>query len=239
VTDCQALPANVRRRLAGLIVEALLARPVWSAEGTTMFHADPHAGNLLATADGRLAILDWSLVGHLSKDQQTAMTQILIGAATLDAGRIHRAIAALAVGGADGPALAAVVDGGIARLQRDPWPGLGWLTWLLDEAVVAARARFAADLVMFRKVLHTLQGVVADVSESCRIDSVLARSMLTRVGVESGWRTLAPPFSHAFASHVSNAEITHVLASAPLILLRALLRLTDGTSADGVPAVSR
>lgn len=37
---------------------------------TGFFHADPHPGNLLVTADGRLCILDWGLTGQLTRDMR-------------------------------------------------------------------------------------------------------------------------------------------------------------------------
>ena len=53
-----------------------------------MFHADPHAGNLMATHDKRLAILDWSLVGFLGEPERLAIVQMVQSAITLDARRI-------------------------------------------------------------------------------------------------------------------------------------------------------
>ena len=56
-----------RRRLGELIVEALIAGPIWSPAPRATFHADPHAGNLFVTPERRLAILDWSLTGTLGE----------------------------------------------------------------------------------------------------------------------------------------------------------------------------
>ena len=67
VTDTAHMREADRWTLAVSIVEALVAQPMWSRQPNALFHADPHAGNLIATDDGRLAILDWSLVGYLSK----------------------------------------------------------------------------------------------------------------------------------------------------------------------------
>ena len=75
-------PAD-RRRLAELIVEALIAGPIWSPAPQATFHADPHAGNLFVTPDRRLAILDWSLTGSLGEDERVAMTQLVLGGLSL------------------------------------------------------------------------------------------------------------------------------------------------------------
>jgi ubiquinone biosynthesis protein len=216
VTDA-TLSAADRRKIAGTIVETLLALPLWSDADQAMFHADPHAGNLFATEEGQLAILDWSLVGLITKADRVQLTQILLGAFTLDAGRIRVAINELAQGHTDALAVAGVVDRHLACLTPGAWPGLGWLTELMDDAVTQAACRFRGDLLMFRKVLQTLEGVVADVSAECRPDRVLIGSMLRQLALEWGQRAFAPPFSRHFATNVSTLDLTQLLVSAPIV----------------------
>ncbi|MFO1156969.1 MAG: AarF/UbiB family protein [Rhodospirillales bacterium] len=229
VTDAAAkLPRRARRRLGDAVIRALIARPLWAAGGEdlSLFHADPHAGNLFATADGKLAILDWSLVGALSKADRVALTQLVIGALTIDRSRIRAAIDALSQGRSDGAALAAVIDERIGTLKEGAFPGMGWVTSLLDEAALHARCRFDGDLLMFRKVLQTLEGVVADVSADARPDRVLVVSVIKALAAEWGQRLYAPPFSRHFATHLSTLDLTQLWASAPLIGQRQLYGLT-------------
>ena len=220
VTDVETMAVEDRRRLADLITGALIARPIWSLGPRTLFHADPHAGNLMVTDDHRLAILDWSLVGYLSKSDQIRLSQILIGAATLDMGRISDAIVGLAEGGIDADALGRVVEDKLTLIRDGQVPGVTWLTDLMDDSVTKARGRFGPDLVIFRKVLQTLNGVVADVSEESRADAVLAASLVSRLGMELPGRMIARPLSRAFATHLSNADLAHLSMSAPLIISR-------------------
>ena len=237
VTDAAAaLPRRARRRLGDLIIRALIAQPVWSVgEGTSLFHADPHAGNLFATPDGKLAILDWSLVGALSKADRVALTQIVIGALTLDASRIRAAIDGLSQGRSDGAALQAVIDERIATLRNGAFPGMAWVTGLLDAAAPQARCRFDGDLLMFRKVLQTLEGVVADVSAAARPDRVLVVTVLKALAAEWGQRLCALPFSRHFATHLSNLDLTQLWASAPLIGQRQLFRLGQRSGPVAAP----
>jgi ubiquinone biosynthesis protein len=238
VTDVETMATEDRRRLADLIIGALIARPIWSPGPQTLFHADPHAGNLMVTDDQRLAILDWSLVGYLSKSDQVRLSQILIGAATLDGERIREAIEGLAEGGIDGDALRRVVEDHLAPIRRGRLPGVSWLMDLMDAALTQARGRFGPSLVIFRKVLQTLNGVVADVSEESRADVVLAASLVSRLGVEMPSRMIAPPLSRAFTSHLSNADLTHLFLSSPLIASRYWLSLRrdflDGAGQSGI-----
>lgn len=59
------------------------------------FHADPHAGNVLVTPDGRLCFLDWGMAGHLTKRLRHALADLFIAAADQDAERIVRIAAEL------------------------------------------------------------------------------------------------------------------------------------------------
>lgn len=90
----------------------------------------------------------------------------------------------------------------------------------MDDAVTKARARFAGNLIVFRKVLQTLQGVVADVCEECCTDEVLATCFVRRFGEDLAGRVMAPPFSRDFATHISNADLIQVLSVAPLAASR-------------------
>jgi ubiquinone biosynthesis protein len=47
-----------------------------AAEG--LYHADPHRGNVLLTDDGRLALLDFGLLGRLDDDTRTGIAQLLL-----------------------------------------------------------------------------------------------------------------------------------------------------------------
>lgn len=225
VTEARGLPAKKRRRLASAVVEALIAKPLWSRGAESRFHADPHAGNLFATADGRLAILDWSLVGRLEKADQIGLTQIILGAVTLDAERIDAAIRTLSRDRVDGDALEGLIAARLALLREGKWPTLSWLMGMVDEAATTAQARFAGGLIMFRKVLQTLDGVIADISPDCRVDRVLTLALIGQLVREWGKRPLAKPFSRQFATHVSNLDLMQMWFSAPLIVTRYALAL--------------
>jgi ubiquinone biosynthesis protein len=65
---------------------ALLAREFFRAyvfqivvEG--VYHADPHHGNVLLTEDGRLALLDFGLLGRLDEDTRTGLALLLLAIA--------------------------------------------------------------------------------------------------------------------------------------------------------------
>ena len=50
-----------------------------------VFHADPHPGNVLVQSDGRLVLIDFGMVGKLTKQQKYAFAGVFIGMARQDA----------------------------------------------------------------------------------------------------------------------------------------------------------
>ena len=112
-----------KRQLAELLTKALLAKPIFSEAGPAMFHGDPHAGNLFFTDEGRLAILDWSLVGTLGEAERTAVVQILLGAITLNVRHIAAILEQLADRERlDSVALLAVVQDWVRRVRYGELP---------------------------------------------------------------------------------------------------------------------
>jgi ubiquinone biosynthesis protein len=219
VTELCAATASERRRLASLIVEALIAEPVWSG-APSLFHADPHAGNLFRTANNKLALFDWSLTGTLTRADAIGVSQIMLAALTLDDRKMHEAIHGLTRRSVDESALQSVIADALRDARHAIVPGLAWLTRFLDEVVQRARVSFSTDLLMFRKVLLTLQGVLADVDANCNVDAILAVSFATRLTREWGARLLSPPCSRRFGTHLSNADLACVISSTPLTAFR-------------------
>ena len=50
-----------------------------------VFHADPHPGNVLVQPDGRIVLIDFGMVGKLTKQQKYAFAGVFIGMARQDA----------------------------------------------------------------------------------------------------------------------------------------------------------
>jgi ubiquinone biosynthesis protein len=87
-----ALAAEERRTIATNGATSLMQQIL--VDG--FFHADPHAGNLVITADLRLAFIDWGMVGHLTRRLRYALADFLVAAIDQDAEQIVRIAADLA-----------------------------------------------------------------------------------------------------------------------------------------------
>jgi ubiquinone biosynthesis protein len=208
VTDPHAVAAWQRPALLRTTVRALLGDVLFSRDESVLFHGDPHAGNLLATPDGRLAVLDWSLAGRLTAGDRVQVMQILLGGLARDARRITDAVATLARGSNEdvvGPR----VEAALAEL---PWytpPGPAWVMTLLDS-LAHAGVRFPPHLLLFRKAYLTLQGVLADVFSLIPLETVLMAEGLTRFAWEWPLRWWKPLTDHDYATHVSTADLVRL-----------------------------
>ncbi len=67
-------------RAAGLAREFFRAY-VFQVVVEGVYHADPHQGNVLLTDDGRLALLDFGLLGRLDEDTRTGLALLLLAVA--------------------------------------------------------------------------------------------------------------------------------------------------------------
>lgn len=215
-----------RRDTAQLLASTLLAQPLFSTHEQALFHGDPHAGNLLLTPDGRLVLLDWSLAGTLRQRDREAMVHAVLGAMLRDEGLVVDMLAALSADApagktADKEALRPVVREALRSLGYDKLPGFSWLVGLTDAAVEKAGLAARADLLMFRKALHILNDLVLDIGASERsLDLALFFGFAENLAAEWPRRWLVAPDSRAFATRLSNWDLTGLMFQYPLLAAR-------------------
>ncbi|MFN3371308.1 MAG: AarF/UbiB family protein [Sphingomonadaceae bacterium] len=80
LTDLAAVDASGADRpaLAAALVRGFLAQAI----GGGFFHADLHQGNILLTADGRLTLIDFGIMGRLDRRARVYLAEILYGLIT-------------------------------------------------------------------------------------------------------------------------------------------------------------
>ncbi|BAL25639.1 AarF/ABC1/UbiB kinase family protein [Azoarcus sp. KH32C] len=215
------LSARQREELAETVVRALLAKPFWTRADPAIFHGDLHGGNLFVTPDGRLAVLDWSLVAHVSKADREALLAAALGAFALDAPKIRHAIAALGSCGPDDPALIRIVEDALDRLVSEArMPGFDWLLALLDELALTQAAGFRGDLGLFRKSWLALSGVVRDLAGNVPADLPLIDVGLRRFLAELPSRWFTSPHTRDFSTHVSAMDLLDLCVAPWLAAMR-------------------
>jgi ubiquinone biosynthesis protein len=186
VTDACARSPIRRSRIPDQLIEALIAVPLFCREDMAVFHADPHAGNLMYDETNReLVVMDWALADHLSLESRRQLVLLVVMMVLRNPSGVREAIRALS---AESPGRLrnrdGLIDYHVDRFFHEPpkgWsPGTLDAMRLLDEIALAG-VHFPTALFFFRKSVFTLDGVLQDVAGAdIRIDYVIVREFLTR-----------------------------------------------------------
>lgn len=221
VTDmARRLPEKKRARVADQLVEALLAIPLFAAGEHSLFHADPHAGNLLYNGlTGELILIDWALPERLTREQRRHLALLFAMVALRDRVGASNAILALAERElAHSTAKARAVRQRVAKsLDHIPLfhvPSAVDAMRLLEE-VAYQGIRFPSSLIMLCKVVFTLDGILHDIGGSTlSIGKVMARHIARSMVINR----------KAFASPLRRSDWARLQCSAFLLGSRALVK---------------
>jgi ubiquinone biosynthesis protein len=179
------LSKDRREHLAQQMVEALVAFPLLSRQASAMFHADPHAGNLLYDRkSNELVILDWALAERLNREQRRHLMLLFLAVAFRNPAAACQSIELLSEGAAGRRLRDRVLIHGAAEHFFDELP-VAQLPRAVDamallEKVAMAGVRFPASLIMFSKVLFTLDGILDDIRGNGTTEFTIARYLLMR-----------------------------------------------------------
>jgi ubiquinone biosynthesis protein len=181
-----SMPSWRRRGVAEQLIDSVIAVPLLTPGTNGMFHADPHAGNLLYNKRTKiLTLLDWALTGHVSEEHRRRFALLFLMVLLRDADGTCRAIDSLSVGGKKRGADKARV----IRKQVTDFFSERPLVWIpraadivdLLEQIAWQGVRLPDQLIMLRKVLFTLDGILHDIAgPSERIELVLLQRLLQR-----------------------------------------------------------
>ena len=179
------MSGSQRTNLAERTVRALLATPLFAKETEAVFHADPHAGNLLYDhKTDKIVLLDWALTGTLTLEQRRQLTIFFLMVLLRDAAGIVEAVEALSLETrltksklrTLRKAIDEFMDGLPLWRLPDSMDAMSLLQQLAFENI-----RLPASLILLRKVMFTLDGIVEDiVGRELAMDKVLVRSLFWR-----------------------------------------------------------
>ena len=222
VTDVRVVPAELRMSVADRLARALLAVPALSRAKDSIFHADPHAGNLLYDRQrNELVILDWALTERLTRRQRKNVVLLVLMMMLRDAEGMAKAIEELCQVRGNRLQIRDIrehINHVLDALPLTRLPGPMDAMRLLDDIALEG-IRFPAALLMFRKASFTLEGVVEDVAGTrVRLDSLMANHTL------ANWKdTVACLFSLLSARDWATLDWS-VLTFASRVSGRALFR---------------
>jgi len=183
VAEARVVPAKLRLSVADRMARALLAVPALSRAKESIFHADPHAGNLLYDRRrNELVILDWALTEWLTRKQRKNVALLVLMLLLRDGAGMQKAIQELCQLRADAHkemrTIRRHIEELLDALPLTGLPGPMEAMRLLD-AIALEGIQFPAALLMFRKASFTLEGVVEDVAGSkIGLDSLMANHAL-------------------------------------------------------------
>ncbi len=174
------------KHCAARLFEAVVCRPLFSVEASTLFHGDPHAGNILAMHTGSkgvidIALVDWSLSGRLQKAERHRVVQLIQQVIKGDCEAIAHCVAALAlpleeIVSAKPTEFKTLISTLTTSPEYDALPLVKRAFWLLDELPRHGMV-FSSDLMLFRKALFTLEGVLKDLDPGYEMDTYMVRYM--------------------------------------------------------------
>ncbi len=198
VTDAVAhMPVWRRDIVADQLIETLLAVPLFASDNNAIFHADPHAGNLLYDErKGEVVILDWALTKQLTRNQRRHLALLFIMIALRDVTGVCNAIQALSEVCSEGDdrrerIVRDCVTRFIAQLPFTRPPEVMDSLRLVDYLALEG-VPFPAPLLMFRKVLFTLDGIVYEIAgPHASLERTLTRYVMQRWA--ANWATIGSP----------------------------------------------
>lgn len=137
------------------------------------FHADPHPGNVMLLDNGKLALIDFGMVGRLSEEMKDGLSALIIALMRRNTDSMVRAILRLGVIPEDADRVALRDD--MDRLRESyydiPFNQVSIGKALNDLFGIARKHRLVIppDLAMLGKTMLTLEGVVANLDPSFSI----------------------------------------------------------------------
>ena len=181
-----SMPSWRRRRTAEQLIDSVIAVPLLTPGTNGMFHADPHAGNLLYNKrTSVLTLLDWALTGHVSEEHRRRFALLFLMVLLRDSEGVCSAIHSLSMGGKK----RGVDKVRVIRKQVTDFFSEQPLVWIpravdivdLLERIAWQGVRLPNQLIMLRKVLFTLDGILHDIAgPSDSIELVLLQRLLQR-----------------------------------------------------------
>jgi ubiquinone biosynthesis protein len=201
-----------------------------AAEG--VYHADPHRGNVLLTGDGRLALLDFGLLGRLDDDTRVTIAQLLLAIAQNRGDDVAALILSLShtTLESDEPAFVAELRRKLPRYHWRPLSGIraGEALADLQRMSVKHGIRLPTSFALVGKTLAQADSIARTLDPS--MDPIeLLRADALELMLREGERRLAPRelASYAFTQLAP-------LARLPRRIGQVTDRLEEGTLRIGI-----
>lgn len=183
ITDVEALSDRQRRTLAKKVTRLCILNPIIDLEKETIFHGDPHAGNIayrFESGKPRIIFYDWAMVGRLKMAERLAVILMISGLIAGNSTVIYYAADIMAGGKiTSDPDLGYRVKeiiNQIADSREGRISGVLSSVESLIEQLMYQGVLFSSDLLVFEKGLVTLKGVLFDIDPTFDRDEYIVWS---------------------------------------------------------------
>ncbi len=160
VSEVTAASGYDLERVARNIIEAAF-RQLFEAG---VFHGDPHPGNILVLPGNRIALLDFGLVGRLTRPMQETLVTLIMAVALRDPDTVARLLNRLGVSEAQTPItlLRADIAGILERYLGLKLDQIRTTTLLQDLLEIAVRHKIKVpkEYALLSKASITLEGLI-------------------------------------------------------------------------------
>jgi ubiquinone biosynthesis protein len=185
ITDVGHLSNGQRRKLASLVAQVCIVKPLQDLQAETMFHGDPHAGNIAYRFNGpqpQILLYDWGMMGRLNRLERLALGLMATGIMTHSVGTIVYAIDLLSPDRPQKSTDRRHCHAAIARvLTRNQGPrkrGMLSTTGEIFEELTYLGVVFPPHILLFGKAMVTLHGVLSDIDPTFNRDDYVLCSVL-------------------------------------------------------------
>lgn len=170
ITDVDHLSDWQRRSLAKKVTRICILQPVIELDKKSIFHGDPHAGNIAYQFDNdkpEIIFYDWAMVGRLKRLERLSVILMVAGLVAGNATVIYYAADIMSGGKITADTKLAcrvhnlVTD--IIASRENRINGVLCSVEFLIEQIMYEGVVFSSDLLIFEKSLVTLKGVLADI----------------------------------------------------------------------------
>jgi len=180
ITDVIDLTAEQKRLLAKQIADLCILRPLQDIGGITIFHGDPHAGNIaydFTESSPNIIFYDWGMMGMLSRLERFSFALMAIGVMTRSSSAVLLAADMVSNGRMlKTPGLYGRLNHGVKNIlnkqKKQTKEILSTIEALFAEFSMQGSI-FPTNLLMFQKAQITLKGVLADIDSSFNRDDEL------------------------------------------------------------------
>ncbi|MDO1510120.1 MULTISPECIES: AarF/ABC1/UbiB kinase family protein [unclassified Neisseria] len=220
-TPSETLDPDTRRTLAGRITDTLFIMILKQG----FFHADPHPGNIFLNSEGRITLIDFGLVGHLSSTRRREIIDLINALTRRDQFTMQYVLSNWAQGELpDENLLGADVLEMLLNYEHTPIRDLRISQVINDITQIMRRhgLTLPGDLVMLFKTLITLEGVVK------RLDGSTELLEQAKPIVAEVFRERASPEHILRKSKMHAQTIVQALDELPQNLFRLSRRLQKG-----------